>query len=81
VSERERQKDSVSERPSGMTQTAGECERETVSKRERETVNCPNCVGESPTANSARESEPKSVHQKKKKRERKKLVGFWPDSG
>jgi hypothetical protein len=74
----------VSERSSGVTQTAGECERETVSERERETVNRPNRAGESPTANSARESAPKSVHQKKKKkekREKKKLAGFWLDSG
>jgi hypothetical protein len=72
VSERERQRDSE-RTTSGVTQTTGECERETVSERERETVNRPNRAGESPTANSARESAPKSVHQKKRERKRSSL--------
>jgi hypothetical protein len=80
---RKRDRETVSERPSGVTQTAGECEKETVSKRERETVNRPNRADESPTANSARESAPKFFH-KKREREREKearriLARFRPD--
>jgi hypothetical protein len=75
---RKRDRETVSERPSGVTQTAGECEKETVSKRERETVNRPNRADESPTANSARESAPKFFHKKKRERERKRSS---PDFG